>query len=803
MRPVYAAVSAALAAAAAPPLARAQDAAAPPPEEIIVTATRRSQSVQDIPLNIAAFDGALLEEREIGDLAELGRNVPGLYVVDQGKRTSNRIVVRGLNLDPITSAEGIGNHGGETVSTYVGEIPFYVDLAMHDLERVEVLLGPQGTLYGAGTLGGAIRYLPRRPEPGATSMSFRAATFDLAESNDFGLRGGWTGNFPLAENLALRATVDYYDDPGFIDTPFLVREPGVSDPEPDFTNPVDVAANLYGLEDANGEETLSGRIGLRWQPTDAIDANFTYYYQDMEVFGRTQNHTVAFATDEYTSATRYPEPNDRENQLLAVELVADLGFAELTSATGLGHYEELGQRDQTDLLITLEYGYEAFPSFSAFTREEADEDVRSQEVRLVSQGEGPWSWIGGVFYLRKKGDGVSKEFAPHYDEYLGGVLRDDDLEYISVLAEELKEQALFGEVGYEFNDRWQVTLGGRWYDYTYETVGGIATPLFSTSVGDIAPDEIPIELEHNAQKDDGFLFKLNASHRFSDDLLGYVTISEGYRIGASNGIASCPDPLPPNQIVCALPDEVQYFPDKTTNYEVGVRSQWLDRRLTVNGALYYVDWKDPQLSSVTANGSQPITKNGEGAETRGIELSVDARVTERLDVGASFSYTRAELSEDAPALLRVFIPPGFGPSDPAVYIPGLAGDRLPGSPQRQGTFNVRYEVPLDGRWSLDLNYGLAAIGNVLTKTGGKAGGEELGGYTVHSAWAQLRNGPWTLAVYGQNLTNKFAVTGVRSNRLFAQTVEDENGDPVRVRAYSHDVLRPREIGFRFSYDLDL
>src|SRR5690606_28229785 len=153
--------------------------------------------------------------------------------------------------------------------------------------------------------------------------------------------------------------------------------------------------------------------------------------------------------------------------------------------------------------------------------------------------------------------------------------------------------------------------------------------------------------------------------------------------------------------------------------------------------------------------------------------------------------------------LRVFIPPGFGPSDPAVYIPGIAGDQHPGSPQRQGTFNVRYEAPLDGRCSLDLNYGLAAIGNVLTKTVSKAGCLALGGYTVHAAWAQLRNGPWTLAVYGQNLTNKVAVTGVRSNRLFAQTVEDENGDPVRVRAYSHDVLRPREIGFRFSYDLDL
>ena len=170
-KPLSAAVSAILASAAAPMVMAQTDQSGI--EEIMVTATRREQSIQDIPLNIASFDGDMLNQREIGDLAELGRNVPGMYVVDQGKRTSNHIVVRGLNLDTISSAEGIGNNGGDTVSTYVGDIPLYVDLALNDMQRVEVLLGPQGTLYGAGTLGGAIRYLPRRPELGETTMGRR------------------------------------------------------------------------------------------------------------------------------------------------------------------------------------------------------------------------------------------------------------------------------------------------------------------------------------------------------------------------------------------------------------------------------------------------------------------------------------------------------------------------------------------------------------------------------------------------------------------------------------------------------
>src|SRR5688572_1257573 len=182
-------------------------------ETILVTATRRELSVQDIPLNIAAFDDSLLEAREISDLAELGRNVPGLYVIDQGKRSSNGIVVRGLNLNPFQSAEFLGNTGGDTVATYVGEVPLYVDLSLNDVERVEVLLGPQGTLYGAGTLGGAIRYIPRKPQFDDFGLDVRASTFALSESDSMGGRAGATFNVPMGDNWALRASIDQYSDP--------------------------------------------------------------------------------------------------------------------------------------------------------------------------------------------------------------------------------------------------------------------------------------------------------------------------------------------------------------------------------------------------------------------------------------------------------------------------------------------------------------------------------------------------------------------------------------------------------------
>jgi iron complex outermembrane recepter protein len=132
----------------------------------------------------------------------------------------------------------------------------------------------------------------------------------------------------------------------------------------------------------------------------------------------------------------------------------------------------------------------------------------------------------------------------------------------------------------------------------------------------------------------------------------------------------------------------------------------------------------------------------------------------------------------------------------------MDGDRLPGSHQNQGTFNLNYSVPVQGNWAIDVSYGFSAIGNVITKVGNRVGGVTLGGYTTHFASAVATKGPWTLGVYAQNLLNKYAATGVRSIPQFVQSVADENGDPVRVRYYAHDVLRPRELGFKFTYSLE-
>lgn len=771
-------------------------------EEVIVTATRRAESIQDIPLNIAALGGNTIKEQGMTSLADAMQWVPGIHVIDQGSRSADRIIVRGLSASTVEPA--FGNESGGTVATYVGEIPVYVDLKLNDMERVEVLLGPQGTLYGAGTLGGAIRYIPNKPQFEETDLELRGDLYQISEADDLSTNMGFTLNLPVGDTLAFRMNMDYIEDSGFIDYIYTVREPGVSNPDPDFSNRDDVNANLRSVDDVNDEETLSARAAVRWNPTDWLDGTLTYYYQNQDSGGRTMNHRDALNTGKYESGFRFVEPSERENQLIALELTADLGFAELTSATGFSKYEEQGNRDQTDLLINLEYSYEAFPSFAAFTQEDTDEERFNQEFRLVSTGDGPFSWIGGAFYNTFDIDSAdSREFTPGFGDWavenFGGIQsRPDQLEYYSVDIQETTEWAFFGELSYAITERWDVTIGGRYYDYEFEAKSAADLPLLRTLYFGDAPDSIVLEFDSTAQEDDGTLFKFNTSYDFTDDVMAYFTYSEGFRLGAGNAVGLCPVPLPDNQIICAQPEEFEYFPDETQNYEIGLRSTWLDQRLTLNGAVYYIDWSDPQLASTTENGGVTITVNGDGAESTGLEFSFNWLMTDNFSVRGSYSYSKAELTALAPDLLQTSPEVGFA----TVRVDGEDGDRLPGSPEQQGSIYATYLMPM-GDMDLSFNYGISAVSDVLTKAGGRANGVTLSGYAVHNFSAALRANAWDVTLYADNLLDKYAETGVRRDPSYNQTVSDINGDGVNTRRFGTNVLRPLTVGLRATYRFDM
>ncbi|MES2032599.1 MAG: TonB-dependent receptor [Pseudomonadota bacterium] len=773
--------------AAAPALA--QDATV---DELIITATRRDSTVQDAPINIAAVGGAAIEAQGFSDLADISAYVPGVHLVDQGGRDGNLIVVRGLNANPLGGSEGVGNSTGGMVATYIGEVPLVLDIKLNDMERVEFLLGPQGTLYGAGTMAGAIRYIPKRPAFDVYTAEVRGSAYGYSEADDVSGDVGLTVNVPVSDTFALRGSIDYLEDSGFIDYTSVVNQIGVSNP-----NLFD-AANTRTVKDANDEQTVSGRIAARWAPTDALDINLTYYFQQQDVGARQVSSkrvtTLPDRAGDYESALRVLEPNSRDNQLVALEVGYDLGFATLTSATAYSKYKEHGQRDQTDLLIGLEYGYEGFPSFTAFTSERSEEENLNQEIRLVSSGDGPLSWIVGGFYNKAEGEGSSKEFTPGLPAYWG-INRPDALEYYSVSKTELTESAFFGEVSYRITPAWQVTVGARKYQYELKTADAVDFPLFNSGSG-AGPDDIFLAFEDGGQDDDGWLFKFNTSYDLSDDVLLYATISEGYRIGNSNGVGPCPDPLPPTQIACGLPNEMAYFPDKTLNYEFGIHSQWFDKRLTLNGAWYYIEWKDPQVSAATENGLIPITKNGEAAESIGLEFDFAYSVSDRLKVRGNYSYAAARLTETTINLIPSFNPPGF--QSTITYENGEAGDRLPGSPEHEGSLFVEYNLPLSNGMELDFAYGFSAISDVLTRMGGKGGGITLDGFSIHDASVKLSDDDWTVALFVNNLFDEYAETGARATPASNQIVTDDNGDNVYARSFYTSVLPPRSIGVRFT-----
>jgi outer membrane receptor protein involved in Fe transport len=775
-------------------------------EEIIVTATRREGSIQDVPINIAAVDGARITEQGFTNISDLLSYVPGINALDQGGRNGNETIVRGLNADPL--GQGGGNDNGTTVATYLGEVPIPIDFRLKDIQRVEVLLGPQGTLYGAGTLGGAIRFMPNKPDFNESLFEIRADAYTIGEGDGVSSDLGFTFNIPVSDTFAIRGSIDRLDDKGFVDYPYVVQQPGVSEPDIDPTDSAAVAANFAGVEDANWQEMVSGRLAARWQPIDALDMTLTYYFQAEDNGGRTvSGERGEYPSPRYASASRVLEPNEEESSLIALEIVADLGFAELTSATGIGSYEDNGQRDQTDLLISLEYSYETFPTFTAFTREDGDDEFFNQEIRLVSTGDSRFNWIIGGFYNKFETVGSSAEFTPGYAAF-AGFNRPDDLEYFSAGSEEVVESAIFGEIGFDITDRWQVTVGGRAYDYEIEQQSEVDFPLFdpgfvAPSLGEIKARPFDPTLR---QADDGTLMKINTSFEVNDDVTIYATISEGFRIGGGNGGGPCPpyDPLAP-QGNCnlapgqqygpgpndfALFDERAYGPDTTRNHELGAKTEWLDGDLTLNGAIFLVEWEDPQLSSATVNASIPITVNANGAESKGIELSGDWRASEQLRIRATYSHTTSELTADVPSLVRTISPPGYG----TAFEDGLSGMRLPGSPETQYSLFANYDIDLDSGNSLRLNFGYAWQGDILSRTGGLGNSLKLDDFGIANASAVYSTENWSATVYAHNLFDEFVESGVQSSSPLNQTVLGAT-----YRGYLTQILPPLTFGTRFTY----
>lgn len=765
--------------------------------EIVVTGSRRSVTLQDAPINISAVSEETISRLRIDDVRGLAAFTPGLTIVDTGPASTGNIILRGIESGD-TSASGA--NGNDAVGVYLGEVPLYLDFKLIDIARVETLLGPQGTLYGLGTLAGAVRYIPNRPDSNRFSVDLHGRGYVQSYSSDFGRIGDVTVNVPIvSDHIALRSVVGYYDNPGFIDYNYILQRPGVSNPQPvrgttaaqaSLGTKQDYANNFKRQDDVNFEQTFTTRNTLLLEYNPNIKAYLTYAHQETESGGRQANGAGVLGTGRYEGPWRYLEPFNRNADLFSAELNLNLfNVAQLVSTTAYTEQKIVNVDDNTDLLLDLDYGYEAFPTFSSFANNHRKYKQFNQEVRLVSSHGGPVNWVIGGFYNRLKYAADRQEYTPGFAAF-AGVNRPDDLEYISFVNTRTVEKAVYGEATLHITPAWQVTGGLRYFRYDAFATGGTDTPLFGGGLTRTPYPLIqfaPSRVRSGDTGDDGFVWKANSSYRFSPDLLAYATYSTGYRIGGVNRVAPCVVPLPPGQNVCALPNELVYGPDKTDNMEIGLRASVFDKRLQFTLDAFRVKWSQVQVPSQTVNGAVGITTNAGAAVSQGVEFSGSFKIVPDLVLQATYSYTDAHLTEDFPDLVV----------SQGVRYDALAGDRLPGSTRHSGSAQLTYTKPVSDDARIEANWTATYTGDIYSRVGLRGFGEKIPDYMTHRASITYRAPSFDIGIFADNIFNKYAYTAV-SNDLssFNQT---RTG--VVERYYARSVLTPRRVGidFRFHY----
>jgi outer membrane receptor protein involved in Fe transport len=751
--------------------------------------------LQNAPINIAAVSSEQIQREHIDDVRDLAAFTPGLTISDTGPGSTGTIVMRGLNASDTGAG---GSNYDNALGIYLGEVPLYYDFKLLDIARVETLLGPQGTLYGLGTLAGAIRYIPNRPNVTDFEGEVHGRFYGKSHSGDQGYQGDGVVNIPIVkDHIAFRSATGYYFDPGFIDYPLLVQTPGVSLPQP--SGPVSVtpdayAANLKDAKDLNFERTFTTRNQLLMQTSEDLKVIFTYAYQQTKTDGSQSNNAGVLGTGKYENAGRYEEPSNRHANLASMEINANIAdIADLVSTTAYTKVVSKAKGDNTDLLLDLDYDYELFPAFTSWNESVDRRKQINQEVRLVSRHGGPINWVLGAFYNNQKDHRDYAEHVPGLSNFYGIPDNPEDLEYVSYTKSKVVEKAVFGEATLKVTHDWQVTGGARYFQYTSQIQGALVLPLLGDPQS--AYDATPAG---GKSKQNGWVWKFNSSYNFTRDFMVYATYSKGYRIGGPNRVAPCPDPVPVDQQnACALPNEMQYGADTTKNIEVGTRAQLFDRKLSLNFDVFHIKWDGIQVASATFYGATGITVNGGTAKSQGFETSFQFRPVPKLSIEGSYSYTDAKLTQDVPGILTVRrVPNDYDARPKFEQLDALDGDRLPGSAKNSGSLGATYTTPFkDG--SLTANWTATYRGSVVTRLGwDRAYGDKLDSYVTHRASLTYDTAKYSLSLFGTNIFDKYAVVSVGNDRSRIGV-----NDGVVVRYYSQAVMSPRTFGIegRFKF----
>jgi len=693
-------------------------------EEVTVTANKlNATKVLDTPVSIQAISGDALQRSNASGIMDIAGTIPGLSVQDLGPG-DKKYVIRGINS---AGASTTGIYYGEAVVSGTNTDDgggFEADIRLYDLDRVEVLRGPQGTLYGASSMSGTIRFMPKLPELNKLDGYATAEFSDTAHSpqENYNINGAL--NLPLVEGkLALRVVGWRQYNSGYIDQ---------------------TRVGSVGLvRGVNNDDVQGGRIALRYQPFEdlTIDANFSTQAETSDGSSRwTPAGIAAFAGDPIkpingcdlcnTDVTRSPWSDNL--QVFGFTAAYDTHVGTITATSNQFNRRTSFNFDSTPILI--HFGV----PIPGETLEPRDRKVNSSELRYASAFDSPVNFVVGGYREHETQD-LAVQVLTTDDNGLpiGQFSSSNDADALSAPngntffgrtdSRSTTQWAGFGEATWKVTDALTAIVGARYFT---ETLNGVQTQThpFGGFPPD-APNLVPIaDPEQTFNK---ITWKENVSYKFSDALLAYETISTGFRSGGLNAVSEPFEPIP-----------ISYAPDSLINFELGTKGRLFDGRLDYQLDAYFIRWDNIQVQENTADQAFVFQANAGTAHIKGVEFEFTARPMNYLTVSFAGSFQDAVLARGAS--LDAYT------NNPTL---GVTGDAIPNVPRYQFNAGVNYTRPIYGDWEGMLAADVTYRDFVNAYFASNSFNLELPPYMLVGLRAGVINGPWSVSLFARNVAD--------------------------------------------------
>lgn len=675
-------------------------------DEIVVTAQKRSERLQDVPLSISAFTEERIEQQGITSIDDYASRSAGVRLSRDGTQAS--FTVRG-----ISSTTGADTTSA-TAGIYVDDYPIYdtwfrfssPDLHIFDVQRIEVLRGPQGTLYGATSLAGSIRIITNKPDLDETQFKFDGTLSSTEGAGHANYAANAMINIPLIQDrLAFRAVGYIKDEAGFIDNP------------------------VRGETDVNGRRSYGGRLYLAAQPTDTLSllASLTVQHDEQDDMGATYYSAPAGrSNDQWKSAV--PTVINGDMLIASVSADQDLWGGNLNLTATYGKNEADNEFDGTPF-STLFGAPVPTP-----VNQPSDSETKILEARYTSAATGPFRYVIGAYYNERTRDFLQQAYQPALAPIFGTARI-----YEVSANQTAKEIAVFGEGTWAFAEKWEATVGLRLFRNEYHFVSSVSGLLNS-----FATPLVPslTDVENNAED---YTPRLSIAYKPAPGVNLYATASKGYRFGLTNYNSGATNGTP-----------LAYKSDTLWNYEVGSKLTLFDGHATLNSSLFYIDWTDIQLTFRNANGQGYITNAGD-ARSYGFETEFTYRPAPAIALNGSFSLGHSELTTDNAGILRR----SASARGPAIY--GVqSGDRLPGSQELSFSFGAQYTFePIQGGEPyvrVDDTYVGSSYVDFI-----EDGSLEIGDYNLVNLRVGWKSDRYELVAFADNLFNSDGVVNAIPN----------------------------------------